>query len=214
MLIRLRLPLFVIILITFIACKKEQKVAVLSAPADELYTSINKSGRTVIPNGRFITPAGKSIVTAPHPFGLTLSKDGTIAITANSGTNPLSITIIRELYSDNPVSLQIPPGPASDEGILESVFMGIAISPDNQTVYASGGQTNKIYLFNSETGESKGIIDCSTSEDGLILPDGYIGDIVLSDDGETLYAATYNRDSSGEVARPKGITPRKCFIAS
>ncbi len=187
MFLKTRFPLFVIIFSALFACKKEQRVTVLSAPADKLYTSINKSGITVIPNGRFITPAGKSIETAPHPFGLTLSKDGTIAVTANSGTNPLSITIIRDLLSDNQNVLQIPPGPATDEGVLESVFMGIAISPDNQTVYASGGQTNKIYLFDSETGESKGMIDCSVSADGFIAPDGYIGDMVLSADGKMLY---------------------------
>ncbi len=142
----------------------------------------------MIPNGRYISPAGKSIVTAPHPYGLTLSPDGNIAVTANSGTSPLSITIIRDILSDHPEVQQLPPGPATDKGVLASVFMGLAISPDNQTIYVSGGQENKIYLFDAKTGEKKGAIDCSYSDEKRDYSHGYIGDLKLSKDGKTLYA--------------------------
>ena len=43
---------------------------ILSAPAGERYTVIHKNGQTIIPNGRILTPAGTSIVVAPHPYGL------------------------------------------------------------------------------------------------------------------------------------------------
>ncbi|MDF1518201.1 MAG: hypothetical protein P1P79_09670, partial [Lutibacter sp.] len=122
----------------------EKNVWILSAPAGNEITKIDSLGKTVIPNGRYITPAGKSIATAPHPYGLTLSPDGNVAVTANSGTNPISITIIRNILSNHPEVQQIPPGPATDKGVLASVFMGLAISPDNQTIYVAGGQENKI----------------------------------------------------------------------
>ncbi len=147
-----------------------------------------KHGKTVIPNGRFITPAGKSILTAPHPYGLTLSPDGNTAVTANSGTNPLSITIVRNILSDNPEVQQVPPGPSTDKGVLASVFMGLAISPDNQTVYVAGGQENKIFLFDVNTGDKKGEIDCSFVSDNLDYSHGYIGDLKLTKDGKTIYA--------------------------
>jgi len=168
--------------------ESEELLWILSAPAGSEFTKIDKQGKTVIPNGRFITPHGKSILTAPHPYGLTLSHDGNIAVTANSGTNPLSITIIRNILSDHPEVQQIPPGPSTDEGVLASVFMGLAISPDNKTVYVSGGQENKIYLFDIDSGESKGFIDCSFSSDDVDYSHGYIGDLKLSKDGNTLYA--------------------------
>ena len=57
---------------------------VLSAPADKLYAQIDPDGITVIPNGRFVRPLGRSVTVAPHPFGLTLSHSGDLAITANS----------------------------------------------------------------------------------------------------------------------------------
>ena len=71
------------------------KLKIISSPSGSRYTQINKTGKTVIPNGRYITPYGKSVDVAPHPFGLTLSPDGTIAVTANSGTSPISISIIK-----------------------------------------------------------------------------------------------------------------------
>ncbi len=178
----------VIAFVILVSCVKQEKVTVLSAPAGSRYTTIHREGETVIPNGRIITPAGRSIEVAPHPFGLVLSNDGTIAVTANSGTNPLSVSVIKELLSENPQVMQIPPGPATDKGVLESVFMGIAISPDNRLLCVSGGQANKIFIFDVETGEGAGFIDCSVSIDNYDAPDGYIGDMVLSKDGNRLYA--------------------------
>jgi YVTN family beta-propeller protein len=161
---------------------------VVSSPSGNHYTKINKSGKTVIPNGRFITPFGKSVEVAPHPFGLTLSPDGSVAVTANSGTAPISISIIKDLKSAHPDVLQIPSGPLTDKGVLASVFMGLAVSPDNKIVYVAGGQTNKIYLFSVETGVKLDSISCSVSENGQKMSDGYIGDMKLSRDGRYLYA--------------------------
>lgn len=161
---------------------------IASAPAGSRYVSINHNGETIIPNGRILTPAGKSIVVAPHPYGLTISPDGNTAITANSGISPLSITIIRNILSENPEVQQIPPGPSTDNNVLASVFMGLAVSNDNSTVYVAGAQKNCIYLFDLLTGEKKGIIDCSYVSAEADYSDGYIGDLVLSKNGKKLFA--------------------------
>lgn len=177
----------------FISCNigndsKDKELWIVSAPAGNEITKIDTTGKTVIPNGRYITPVGRSIITAPHPYGLTISSNNNIAVTANSGTNPISITIIRNILSKHPEVQQIPPGPATDKGVLASVFMGLAISPDNQTVYVAGGQENKIYLFDLNNGDSKGFIDCAFKSENSDYSDGYIGDLKLSKDGKTIYA--------------------------
>ncbi len=161
---------------------------IISAPAGDKITKIEIGGSTVIPNGRFLTPIGKSYIIAPHPYGLVLSNDGNIAITANSGTNPISISIIKNFNSDNPEIQQIPPTPSGDKGILESVFMGLAISPDNKLVYVAGGQTNKVYIFDIETGTPKGFIDCSFHDKINDYRHGYIGDMAMSKNGQFLFA--------------------------
>jgi len=161
---------------------------IVSAPAGALPAKIAIGGTTVLPNGRLITPRGRTIRTAPHPYGLALSGDGTIAVTANSGTNPISLSVIRDLLSDHPIETQIPPGSKTDKGILASVFMGIAVSPDNRTVYAAGGQENKIYCFDVQSGAPLGGIDCSSNETGFDPAHGYIGELVLTRDGSRIYA--------------------------
>ncbi|HEX7585149.1 MAG TPA: hypothetical protein VF373_10705, partial [Prolixibacteraceae bacterium] len=182
------LILFCLILSNSFGQKVSSKLKVVSSPSGSLYTRIDKTGKTIIPNGRFLTPYGKSLEVAPHPFGLTLSADGTVAVTANSGTSPISISIIKNLKSDNPTVLQVPPGTSTDKGVLASVFMGLAISPDNKIVYVAGGQENKIYLFSVVTGAKLDSVDCSVAENGQKTPDGYIGDMKLSKDGRYLYA--------------------------
>jgi YVTN family beta-propeller protein len=164
-----------------------QQKWLITAPAGSEYTKIDKNGKTVIPNGRIITPRGKQITIAPHPYGLILSPDGNTIVTANSGINPFSITIIRNILSENPEVQQIPPGARTDNGILEACFMGLAVSPDNATVYVSGGETNKIFLFDLKTGKAKGKINCSFKDDKNDYTHGYLGDMVMTKDGKLLY---------------------------
>ena len=187
---KIKIALSVLVLFGLIAFKQfaPETIWIASAPAGEAFVKIDRNGKTVIPNGRIITPVGKTITTAPHPYGLTLSPDGNVAVTANSGTSPLSITVIQDVLSENPRIKQIPPGPSTDKGVLASVFMGLAIAPDNRTVYVSGGQENKIYLFDILTGKKIDSIDCSFKSQDVDYSDGYIGDMVLSKDGKTLYA--------------------------
>ncbi len=185
-----KIIVYLLAIVLFSGCqsKKENVLWLLSAPAGSLPVHINKNGKTIIPNGRFITPAGKSIITAPHPYGLVVSNDGTIAATANSGISPLSVTIIKHLQSETPQSIQIPPGPTTDKGVLASVFMGLAISHDNQKLYVSGGETNMIYIFDINNGAKIDSVSCAVKSGNVDYSDGYIGDMVLSKDGKTLYA--------------------------
>jgi YVTN family beta-propeller protein len=184
-----RLTVFAAVSIFILAgCSNSKKdPVVLSAPAGSMYTAVNKGGITVIPNGRLLTPSGKSIIVAPHPFGLALSNDGKTAVTANSGIRPLSISIIRNVTT-SPEIIQVPPGYSNDAGVLESVFMGLAISPENDKVYVAGGQDNSILVFDLLTGSRIDSVDCSVSEDGSKYPDGYIGDMTITKDGRFIFA--------------------------
>ena len=179
--------LFTFLLAQNIAFAQTQRWQI-SAPAGNRFCTVNPSGETIIPNGRIIRPAGKTVRIAPHPYGLTLSPDGSTAITANSGTNPFSISILENVLSGNPVIHQIPDGVKTDDDLLSAVFMGLAVSPDNRTVYVAGGQTNKIFVFDLKTRQKTATIDCGQTFDGTDYKEGYIGDMVLGKDGKTLYA--------------------------
>ena len=178
------LPPIIVAAILLGSCKRRAtEQYVISAPAGTEYTHIDTRGKTILPNGRIITPAGRQIRVAPHPYGLTLSNDGSIAVTANSGTSPLSISIIRNINTDHPEVQQVPPGANTDKGILASVFMGLAIAPDNSVVYVAGGQENKVYVFDLKDGRKVDSIDC-----GEQVSFGYIGDMVMTRDGSRIYA--------------------------
>ena len=190
---RLLLP-FLFFSVTTLAQQTPQPSALkpprylISAPAGNLPARIDRAGKTVLPNGRFITPRGRQIETAPHPYGLIVSPDGRTAITANSGINPFSISIIRDVLGVSPAVRQVPEGVKTDNGILEACFMGLAVSPNNKTIYVAGGETNKIFLFDLNTGKKTGTITCAAKTDAADYRHGYIGDMALSRDGKTLFA--------------------------
>ncbi|WP_025761885.1 bifunctional YncE family protein/alkaline phosphatase family protein [Dyadobacter tibetensis] len=161
---------------------------IADSPAGTSYISRDLNGVSTIPNGRLLTPYGTQYIIAPHPYGLAVSSDGRLAVTANSGTSPISISILDKVLEKGGTVRQIPEGQKTDKGILEACFMGLAIAPDNQTVYVAGGQANKIFMFDPLSGESKGTISCGAKDNGTDYSHGYIGDMTLSKDGTTLYA--------------------------
>ncbi len=160
---------------------------ILSAPAGNLPTQVVRDGRSVIPNGRFADPIGKRITVAPHPYGLALSRDGSIAVTSNCGIRPISVSIIDNILGETPTVRQIPEGAQTDRGVLEAAYMGLAISPDNKTLYVAGGQEGKVFLYDINTRARTGEIHCNTTLDRAYT-NTYIGDMALTRDGKTLYA--------------------------
>ena len=183
-------PILGLCFFLLIGCVSEQREDewIAQAPAGDRYCEIDANGETIIPNGRIIKPMGRTVTTAPHPFGLALSPNGELAVTANSGIRPFSISIIRDVKGENPVVQQIPEGAQNDEGVLEAVFMGLAITPDNRFVYVAGGTANKIFKFDLEQGEKVDSINCAVIVGEKDYTHGYIGDMILSEDGKTLFA--------------------------
>ncbi|NUO00243.1 MAG: bifunctional YncE family protein/alkaline phosphatase family protein [Saprospiraceae bacterium] len=178
--------LFIGLFLFIQACSTPQITGswLIEPPAGDRYCQIDVDGATIIPNGRMVMPMGQTVRIAPHPFGLALSPDGSVAVTANSGNRPFSITILENPASGRPNIRQVPKGALSDKNLLEDVFMGLAVTPDNQRVWVAGGQANKLFLFDLKTGAKLDSIVCAQPTHA----DGYIGDLVLSRDGNTLYA--------------------------
>ena len=64
---------FVPILIFTIFCYQtfaQKKVEILTVPAGEQVTKINIGGTTILPSGRFLTPAGDLLRITDDPFGM------------------------------------------------------------------------------------------------------------------------------------------------
>ena len=190
--IRIAIKVGAILLLAFsiAGCRQKAKDGdwIITPPASFEQAKIDRSGRTVLPNGRIITPRGRQVDVAPHPYGLVLSPDGSIAVTANCGIQPFSVSVITDVQSNNPSVRQIPKGFDTDEGVLASVYMGLAVSPDNSTLYVGGGQEGKIVIFDLASDARTSEINANGLFAGRSYEDSYIGDLALSRDGRTLYA--------------------------
>ncbi len=186
---KVSISLFLTVALLWAACqtpKNAQNITRkggITSPAGDRYCQINPAGESIIPNGRIIKPMGNTVRIAPHPYGLVLSPDGSIAVTANSGNQPFSITILADPNSGQPKVRQVPEGSVNDPNLLEDVFMGLAITSDNRSVWVAGGQSNKVFRYDLKTGLKLDSILCAQKDN----PDGYLGDLALTRNGSTLY---------------------------
>ena len=183
--------LFISSTVFFSGCEKRPaRVAELVAPAGDRPTEIVPRGETVLPNGRLITPQGIQVQVEPHPYGLALSPDGRTLVTSNNGTWPFSVSIISGLSSRHPAVEQIPPGypPRNSETDPKSVYLGVAIAPNNRTLYLSEGNNGCIGVFDLKTQRDLGRLRLDGRYQGKTYQHSLAGDLKLSPDGRDLYA--------------------------
>jgi DNA-binding beta-propeller fold protein YncE len=159
----------------------------LQAPAGRLPVKIDPRGTTVLPNGRLITPFGKQVIVAPHPYGLALSPDGKTLVTVNSGTNPFSASIMTDLFGLAPRVAQIPPGFKSSAADPESVLLGAGIAADNRTLYLSEGNNGKVGIFDLVTHQRLGSLSLDGEFQGKTYNHSLTGELLLGRRGKTLY---------------------------
>jgi DNA-binding beta-propeller fold protein YncE len=160
----------------------------LSAPAGNRPTKIDPTGETVLPNGRLITPLGRQVKVAPHPYGMALSPDGKTLVTINSGTKPFSVSIVTGLDDAQPQVAQIPPGYDSADSDPKSVFLGAAIAPDNRTLYISEGDNGKIGIFDLLTHQRLDALSLDGTYLGATYQNSLTAEIRLTPDGRHLLA--------------------------
>jgi DNA-binding beta-propeller fold protein YncE len=165
----------------------EQGTLELRAPAGDRRVKIDVSGETILPNGRLITPLGRHVKVAPHPYGLALSPDGKTLVTANSGTNPFSASIITQLESPAPQVAQIPPGFNPADADPDSVFLGVAVAPDNRTLYLSEGNNGRVGIFDLGTHQRLYSLSIDGTFQGKTYANSLPASLLLSPDGRRLY---------------------------
>jgi DNA-binding beta-propeller fold protein YncE len=185
-----------IALLTFIGqvelpqARESQQISgsLLSAPAGDRPTKIDPHGESILPNGRLITPLGRQVKVAPHPYGLAISPDGKTLVTVNSGTKPFSVSILTGLDDPQPQVPQIPPGFDSADADPESVFLGAAIASDNRTLYISEGDNGRIGVFDLVTHQRLYALSLDGTYLGATYKNSLTGAILLTPDGRHLLA--------------------------
>ncbi len=166
-------------------------IAGMSAPARERVATNNPTA-PVLPNGRLLWPRGRHVKIAAHPFGITLSPDGKTLLASCSGTEPFAISILTDLASEAPRLEEIKADRERQRGKkirdeedeeFRSVFMGLAVAPDNRTVFASSGNQGGVFLF--DLVERKRLATISLNDDKH--ENTFSGAMAMTRDGKRLF---------------------------
>ena len=153
----------------------QKKVEILTVPAGEKVTKINIGGTTILPSGRFLTPAGDLLRITDDPFGMALSPDGKKAVTLHDGV----FTII-DLMSLN--AIRVP----SYDGQIKSPlsngsYLGVAFSGDSKTVYLSGGDNGAIIIYDIDNFTRLDSISLNGRVDDIDYNDSFTSDLVYNE---------------------------------
>src|SRR5258706_4325834 len=141
---------------------------------------------SILPGGRIIAPLGVQYITGPGPFGLAISPRGRTIVSANSGPERFSLTVLeRDKGQRRLVRHIVAPGKkdiGDESDDWRSVFMGLAFDGE-RTLYASEGNSGRVRVINPSDGSRKRIFD--TNQDGF--SDSFTGDLAFDPDRRLLY---------------------------
>ena len=153
-------------------------IRVLEPPGAFLRPRIEANSAVLI-NGRVVTPAGRFLPIQSYNWGMTISRDETHAALINRD----AVTIVT--LADALAARRIPPYGAKRGGKYgDGSYMGCAFSPDGRLLYYGSANQGRIKILDVPTGRLRGSIDIN----GGGYSDSFIGDFVLSPDGQKLFA--------------------------
>ncbi len=172
------LPRFVAFSFFAIGCNfgfSQNKLEILTVPAGDKFTKINVQGTTILPSGRFLTPAGDFIRITNDPFGMAVSPDGTKSVTLHNGV----FTII-----DLP-TMGATRVPSYDKKIKSPLskgsYLGVAFSGDSKTVYLSGGDNGAVIIYDIRNFTRLDSISLNGVVSGVTYNDSFTSDLVLNE---------------------------------
>lgn len=169
---------------TFLLTKSVQaqnkKVEILRVPAGNDFSKIDEKGISILPSGRFVTPAGQTIRITHDPFGMAISPDGKKAVTLHNGV----FTIIDLL------SLEHIRVPSYDKKIISPLsngsFLGVAFAPDSKTIFLSGGDNGAVIIYDIVALKRLDSISLNGEINGENFDDSFTSDLLLNESNNEL----------------------------
>lgn len=175
-----RCLIIVAVLAASLKVEAQNKVDILTVPAENSFCKINPEGTTVLPSGRFVTPAGQLIRITHDPFGMSLSPDGKKAVSLHNGV--FSIIDLQ--------TLNVTRVPSYDKKIKspfsKGSFLGVAFSDDSKTIYLSGGDNGAVIKYNIASFARLDSISLNGTVDGIEYGDSFTSDLVLNESNNEL----------------------------
>ena len=157
-----------------------------SAPAGARPAIRRPGAASILPGGRVIAPLGVQYITGPGPFGLAISPRGKTIVSANSGPERFSLTILERDKGQHRLVRHLV-APAKKEEAAESddwrsVFMGLAFVGE-RTLFCSEGNSGRVRSINPADGSNKRAFDLNQDS----FDDSFTGDIAFDPERRLLY---------------------------
>ncbi len=134
---------------------------------------VQSDNKILLASGQTITPAGDQIETNDRPMGIAMSPDGihaAVVTGSNFKTRVLHIINVGAKSVTQTIT-------------LGGSFIGVAYSPDGETIYTGGGTDNTVKIFKPSS-EGKW-----ASAGEVSIPDSEPSGLSLSPKGDKLYVA-------------------------
>jgi DNA-binding beta-propeller fold protein YncE len=152
----------------------QSNLEILTVPAGNKFAAINSGGTTILPSGRFLTPAGNFIRITNDPFGMALSPDGKKSVTLHNGVFTIidlnSLGTIRVPSYDHKIKSPLSKGS----------YLGVAFANDSKTVYLSGGDNGAVIIYDIESLTRLDSISLNGIVDGIDYNDSFTSDLVYN----------------------------------
>lgn len=157
-----------------------KKVTTLQVPGIFEYARINEKGVSVLPSGRYISPAGEMIRITHDPFGMRVSPDGTKAVTLHNGV----FTII-DLTNLQPTRV-----PSYDRKIVSPFsngsFLGVDFGEQSNIVYLSGGDNGSVLVYDIQQMRRLDSISLNGKVGDIMFEDSFTSDLLYNSDKKEL----------------------------
>jgi DNA-binding beta-propeller fold protein YncE len=142
-------------------------------------------GSFLLATGWRIKPVGTQVPLDTLPMSSALSKDGKYLLVLNGGYRPPSIIVFAVDGMKEVARVPVADG-----------WLGLSFSPDGTKVYVGGGSKYSVYEFSFSTaGELKPARQFEVMPGAKPGNFDFVGDVAVSGDGRTVYAAELYRDS-------------------
>jgi len=159
-------------------------------------------GTGITPNHWALTPAGLQIEVGDRPLGMAATPNGRYLLISNNGQGVQSLVLF-----DGATHKVVQTLPYHRP---EALFLGVAVSPDGQRVYASAGGNNKIRVYDLMAGVLHERAPILLGDPGARI---YPAGLALSADGRQLYVALNLANAVAFVDTATGTVQQRVNLA-
>ena len=169
--------------------------SVLGSPAGNLPSGPRKNGTAILPDGRFVTPVGRSVKVSLEPMNSFLSRDGRRLYVSSEGQDDKPLTSEHERYFSiiDTKTMQVVKR-VRDDGLQS----GIVESKDGRRIYVAQGQWDSVGVFRRTPSKHGGIGTIKKVANWRLhpkKPTDFPWGMALSPNGKRLYTTGFSGDS-------------------